>query len=174
MLILLLKWSIYFFHYCIDTDNIFLEVTLHKNGWLSQLESMLALITLCSYCLDLLLWSFTFCFFLWLGLCLVLLLIKFCILRLGMGRRTEHFCSSSVTESNATKTSDYIFNPIAESRISKLIVADWLLVPECWGSTLVYSYTLLLIYFFQQNGVQPSKPALNALRQRSDFTVMAK
>ncbi|XP_037117016.1 syntaxin-5a isoform X1 [Syngnathus acus] len=26
----------------------------------------------------------------------------------------------------------------------------------------------------RQNGVQPSKPALNALRQRSDFTVMAK
>lgn len=68
-------------------------------------------------------------------------------------------------------------------------VAMCLLVQsQCWGGlsyfhscspvshliSFLFSSHALCFLALWQNGVQPSKPALSALRQRSDFTVMAK
>uniref|UniRef100_A0A669EDG2 Syntaxin-5 n=1 Tax=Oreochromis niloticus TaxID=8128 RepID=A0A669EDG2_ORENI len=44
----------------------------------------------------------------------------------------------------------------------------------CRDRTLEFQSACKSLQGRQQNGVQPSKPALSALRQRSDFTVMAK
>ncbi|XP_035525686.1 syntaxin-5-like [Morone saxatilis] len=44
----------------------------------------------------------------------------------------------------------------------------------CRDRTLEFQSACKSLQGRPQNGVQPSKPALSALRQRSDFTVMAK
>ncbi|KAI3351157.1 hypothetical protein L3Q82_005714 [Scortum barcoo] len=61
------------------------------------------------------------------------------------------------------------------------VVPGWFLVYDrspgrmtCRDRTLEFQSACKSLQGRPQNGVQPSKPALSALRQRSDFTVMAK